>query len=301
MDVQLKQLKLMWKKIASLDTLYYKSAIDPLGSRVSKNIAYLNDSDPMHQLEVIQPIDVEESLPVIFMIHGGGWVYGEKDSYYKYYAKELSHYGYAVVSMNYSLAFDHPFPAAIQDLFSVFHWAEKQSEFSFDLSRVFFVGDSAGAHLSALCAQIIESKSLQESFGVKAPSFKPLALGLSCGVYDFERLLEGPNDLPLKDILLKVIFNQKDFKNHPLFNLSCVSKNLNESFTPTYLLSSKADSLHHESETFELELRNLKIKHQKHFFPKKDQLPHVFNLKSIYPQSNVVNAEMMAFFASIKT
>lgn len=301
MDMNLESLKLMWKNIAALDTLYYKRAMDPLGSSVSKSIAYLNDTDPMHQLELIQPLNPIHPLPVIFMIHGGGWVYGEKDSYYKYYAKALSHFGYAVISMNYSLAFDHPFPAAIQDLFSVFKWAETQKEFSLNLDRAFFVGDSAGAHLSALCAQIIHSKELQASFEVTAPSFKPLALGLSSGVYDFERLLTGANDLPFKETLMEVIFDQKNFRDHPLFALSCVSRNLNDGFTPAYIVSSKADSLHHESDTLVCELRERKLNFKHHFFDKKENLPHVFNLKSIYPQSALVNAEMMTFFASQKT
>lgn len=302
METQRKQLQLMWKHIAALDYAYFKQAKIPEGCIVSMDHDYRGDHHPMHQLEIIRPEHHDGLLPVIVMIHGGGWVYGHKDSYYRYYAMELAHYGYAVVSCNYRLGFDDPFPAQVDDLFAVLHWLEEHAEQErLFLDDLYLVGDSAGAHLAALVSQIQNNPHLQDLFTVKPIHHSIKALGLSCGVYDLSRLVNSSVDLPMKDTLMEVLFDQKDYENHPLFKASSISSNLDESFPPCFIISSKADPLYPESKTFIEELIQLKRPHKHHVFPKKSKLPHVFNLKSIYPESAVVNAEMIAFFNSIKS
>ncbi len=300
MRTEEKQLKLIWKKIGQLDRHYYKNAVEPKGSVVSESIPYINDDNPMHELEVVLPKNNSTKLPVIINIHGGAWIYGEKDSYYKYYCMELAQFNYAVISINYRLAFESPFPSMIEDIFAVFKWLENQSQFNLDLNNVYLVGDSAGAHLAALSAQIIQSTDLQKHYDVKVPSFSIRGLGLSSGVYDFDTLTTGDNELPLKQTLLEVMFNRIDFKNNPIYQYSSVSKNLNKDFTPSYVVSSLADPLTHESQRFVKELEEKGCAFKQHFFDKTQELPHVFNLKSIYPQSDLVNSEMIAFFDSLK-
>ena len=297
-----KKLALMWKQIAALDLAYFKQAKKPTGCVVSYDHDYVGDHHPMHQLEIIRPEHHEGLLPVIVMIHGGGWVYGHKDSYYRYYAMELAHYGYAVVSCNYRLGFEDPFPAQVDDLFSVLHWLEAHAESEqLLLEDLYLVGDSAGAHLSALVAQIQTSPMLQTAFSVKPIHHSIKALGLSCGVYDLSRLVNSSVDLPMKDTLMEVLFDDEAYESLPLFSLASVSKNLNSNFPPCFIISSKADPLYPESKVFMEELSSIKHPYKSHVFPKKNQLPHVFNLKSIYPESAVVNAEMIAFFASFKS
>lgn len=299
MKTEAKQLRLIWKKIGQLDRHYYKHAQMPQGASVSDSIAYILDDHPMHALEVAYPLNRTGSLPVIVNIHGGAWIYGDKDSYYKYYCMELAQYGYYVINMNYRLAFDSPFPSMIEDIFSVFAWIKSQTQFQFDLDKVFLVGDSAGAHLAALSAQILQSETLQAIYKVNHPYFKIKALGLSSGVYDFDELIKGNNDLPLKNTLLEVIFDREDYQQHPLYPYASVSRNLTKDFTPCYVVSSFADPLSHESQRFVQELQTKDCRFKHHFFEAKDELPHVFNLKNIYPQSEIVNAEMIAFFQSI--
>ena len=300
MRTEEKQLKLIWKKIGQLDRHYYKNAIEPKGAIVSDSIPYINDDNPMHECEVVLPKENNTMLPVIINIHGGAWIYGEKDSYYKYYCMELAQFNYAVISINYRLAFESPFPSMIEDIFAVFKWLEHQNQFNLDLNNVYLVGDSAGAHLAALCAQINQSTELQNIYKVKSPSFSIRGLGLSSGVYDFDELMTGNNELPLKQTLLEVMFARIDYKNNPIYPFSSVSKNLRKDFTPCYLVSSLADPLTHETQRFVEELKEKECTFKAHFFEKSLELPHVFNLKSIYPQSDLVNSEMIAFFESLK-
>ncbi len=300
MRTEEKQLKLIWKKIGQLDRHYYKNAVEPKGAFVSESINYLNDDNPMHELEVVLPNENNQCLPVIINIHGGAWIYGEKDSYYKYYCMELAQFNYAVISINYRLAFEEPFPSMIEDIFAVFAWLENQTSYDFDLNNIFLVGDSAGAHLAALSAQITQSDILLKQYQVTQPKFTIRGLGLSSGVYDFDELMEGDNELPLKKTLLEVMFKRIDFRNNPIYPYASVSKNLNSDFTPAYVVSSLADPLTHESKRFVEELSEKGCHFKQHFFDKSLELPHVFNLKSIYPESDLVNSEMIAFFDSLK-
>lgn len=297
MKAKLKALKMIWNQIAKDDELYYQSAKEPIGSVCSEHHYYHEDHDPMHMCDIARPENHTGKLPVILHIHGGGWVYGHKDTYYKYYAMELSKYGYAVVTINYRLAFDHPFPSMIEDIFSALKWIEdNQENEQFDISRVFLVGDSAGAHLAAL-ASIIHTKSdLQTMYNVKKTNCKILALGLSCGVYDFDRLLGEDHKMPLRDILLTTIFNRLDFQRHPLYKVSSVSYLLDNTFTPAYILSSEADTLCPETLKLIKECNEHNVVYESHIYPESHQLPHVFNLKSIYPESKVVTDEMFEFF-----
>ena len=85
-----------------------------------KDIAYGKDS-AMQVLDVYRPKDTEGSLPVIVSVHGGGWVYGDKELY-QYYCMSLAQRGFAVVNFTYRLAPEYQFPAPVEDTNSVFAW-----------------------------------------------------------------------------------------------------------------------------------------------------------------------------------
>lgn len=292
-------LKALWTQIAQGDLDYYTSATRPTGASVSRSIFYTSRPDPMQALEIIRPQGNKTVLPVIVHIHGGGWVYGHKDTYYKYYCMALAKQGFAVLNINYRLAFDHPFPACVHDIFAVFDWmthnAKKQR---LDLTNVFLVGDSAGAHLAALSAQIQSSADLQKATKVTPSAITIKALGLSCGVYDFDRHIQDDPD-PMTLRLFKTVFGKRDFRRHPLYEISSVSHNLNASFPPSYVLSSKSDvPLILETEAFIKELKAHQCIVKARIMPKKLKLSHVFNIKLNHPESQEVMDELCSFFQS---
>ena len=103
-----------------------------------------------NKLDVYRPKNAEGKLPVLIDIHGGGWVYGDKELY-QFYCMELAQHGFAVVNFTYGLAPKFTFPSSMVDTDNVVKFVlENADKYGFDTSKVFFAGDSAGAHMAAM-------------------------------------------------------------------------------------------------------------------------------------------------------
>ena len=111
-----------------------------------------SDGLPLRLL-VFRPTAAVGLLPVILYCHGGGWMYGspEQSSELAYlYVKEV---GAIVVSPEYRLSPEHPFPAGFNDCYAALKWvAEQGSEHGIDTSRIAVAGESSGGNLAAACA-----------------------------------------------------------------------------------------------------------------------------------------------------
>ena len=89
--------------------------------------------------------------PGIVYFHGGGWVVGDIESH-DASCRVLAHRARcSVVSVEYRLAPEHPFPAAVLDADAAFRWVvEHAVELGLDPSRIGVAGDSAGGNLAAV-------------------------------------------------------------------------------------------------------------------------------------------------------
>jgi acetyl esterase len=89
--------------------------------------------------------------PLLVYYHGGGWVIGDLDTHDDVCRFLAAAAGVAVLSVEYRLAPEHPFPAAVQDAFAAFIWAvgEGAELLQIDPARVAVGGDSAGGNLAA--------------------------------------------------------------------------------------------------------------------------------------------------------
>jgi acetyl esterase len=94
-------------------------------------------------------------VPLVVFFHGGGWVQGSVGGYDAVCAQVASRTGALVVSVDYRLAPEHPFPAAVEDCFDALAWAVSRADvLGVDPSRVAVMGDSAGGNLAAVVSQL---------------------------------------------------------------------------------------------------------------------------------------------------
>ncbi|WP_102348734.1 alpha/beta hydrolase [Bacillus sp. Marseille-P3661] len=99
--------------------------------------------------------DGEETYPLLMFLHGGGFVLGDLDTH-DVICRNIANYAkYKVISVNYRLAPEHPFPAAIEDCYMALEWIHNHSnELDVDAARISVGGDSAGGNLAAAVCQM---------------------------------------------------------------------------------------------------------------------------------------------------
>ena len=92
--------------------------------------------------------------PVVVFFHGGGFVVGDLDTHDGTCRQHAVGASAVVVSVDYRLAPEHPYPAAIDDAWAATQWvAEHGNEIDADAGRLAVAGDSAGGTISAVIAQ----------------------------------------------------------------------------------------------------------------------------------------------------
>jgi acetyl esterase len=98
-------------------------------------------------------------LPVFVYFHGGGWVIGSIETSDALCRALCNAAGCIVLSVDYRLAPEHPFPAAVEDAYHATLWAAANTaSFGGDPSRIAVGGDSAGGNLAAVVAQIARDR-----------------------------------------------------------------------------------------------------------------------------------------------
>jgi len=102
---------------------------------------------------------VARLLPAILYYHGGGWVIGSLEGYDLPCRFFCARTGCAVVAVDYRLAPEHKFPAAVDDAVASFHWlSEHAVELGIDPARIVVAGDSAGGTLATIVSQLVRGE-----------------------------------------------------------------------------------------------------------------------------------------------
>lgn len=251
--------------------------------------------DPRWQvLDVYRPKGRQgELLPVIVSVHGGGWVYGDKERY-QYYCMSLTRHGFGVVNFTYRLAPEFKYPAAIEDTNMVMAWLGAHgAEYGLDTSRVFAVGDSAGAQNLALYAAIWTNPAYAARYDFTLPAGVTLrAIGLNCGVYAVDP--DAPGEELTRALMADYL--PQGGSREEIDRISVVN-HLDEHYLPACLMTCTGDFLQKQAALLEAKLMEKQIEHTFLFYGGPGtSLGHVFHLNMKEPLAHRFNAEQCAFF-----
>jgi len=101
-------------------------------------------------VRLYDPREDDEETPLIVFFRGGGFVVGSLDTHDGPCRKLAADAGYPVLSVEYRLAPEHPFPAGLKDCHAVVEWASNAGdELRIDPGQLVVAGDSAGGNLAA--------------------------------------------------------------------------------------------------------------------------------------------------------
>ena len=261
----------------------------PEGITCCRNIPY-GCHHNANQLDVYYPNDTADPLPTIVSIHGGGYVYGNKEIYRRY-GMDLARRGFAVVNFNYRLAPKWRFPAPLEDTNTVMEWiCENARRYHLDPTRIFLVGDAAGAQLASQYAAIVTNSEYAALFHFQVPGITIRALGLNCGMYDMAKNAA----LPRQGIYLDYLGKELP-ADDPRFR---VLEAITEAYPPAFIATAHNDFLREEAEPMYAFLTEKGIDAQWHCYgsPEKKEVGHVFHVNIALPDAITCNDHECRFF-----
>lgn len=286
---EVQKMRLEWKKNDDHRDLGLPT--NPQGVKRYNDISY-GDSGVSNLLDVYEPKNITDKLPVIVNCHGGGYFYGTKETY-QFYGLDWAKRGFAFVNFNYRLAPETTFPGALQDTDKVMQWVTKNAdEYDFDLSRVFLVGDSAGGNMVFQFMTTYSNTNYRDWFGFKElDKVNILGAAMNCGVYFLNRpgAITGSVNSYFTDQVQKDMHEQMTPQNY-----------IDSTVPPLYVMSANQDFLHDEAIRMDQFLVDSNIKHQFKIYGDNDNpRGHVFHVNMRDDVARSCNNDEQNFFESL--
>lgn len=136
------------------------------------NMVYSNYGDRKLLMDVFSPADGNQNRPAVVVVHGGGWLNGDKTKF-RALTIALAERGYVTAAIEYRLGGEAYFPAAIHDCNAAVRYLKAHSKrLGIAPSRIGAVGGSAGGHLVGLMASGFKDPQLQGNGGNAKQSSK---------------------------------------------------------------------------------------------------------------------------------
>ena len=199
-------------------------------------------------VRIYTPVSTSSSiLSGLVFFHGGGFVLGDLDTHDDLCRVLSNESGFRIVSVDYRLAPEHPFPAAVEDCYAATHWvAANAPELGIDSRKLAVGGDSAGGNLAAVVSQLARE-------GGPAIAFQLLIYPVAqLGAPDTPSMRENAKGYFLEkegmDWFTRLYAPDKEHRNDPrLSPLRCADLSC---LPPAYLITAGFDPLRDEGRAY---------------------------------------------------
>ncbi len=133
-------------------------------------------------------------MPVLFYIHGGGWIAGRKEAR-RIYCGKFAESGYFVVNIEYTLAPEAKFPTAVRECVNAADYIlDHAEEYGIDPDRIAVGGESAGGYYAAFLTAIAKNKNILQEIGLEPmrhTEFDVKACMLNCAAVSFREMIRS--------------------------------------------------------------------------------------------------------------
>lgn len=267
--------------------------------KLFQNISY-GEGLPNSKLDIITPSDMSKDtkLPVIFWMHGGGFIAGDKQ-YKNPLLSKIAEQGYIVVNINYALAPDYKYPNQLHQIDQAIQFIKRNKhELPIDFDQVIFGGDSAGAQMSSQYTAIQTNESLRDEMKFKQ-QFEADQLKAAIffgGFYDMKTV--KATEFPRIQLFMESYTGERkweqQFKN--LSQMSTINQ-LTEDYPPTFLSVGDADPFYSQNIEFYKKLKQEDIPVDKLFYDGSHKLRHQYQFHLDLPESKQNMKSVLSFLS----
>lgn len=270
-------------------------------TQIVKDINY-NSKFPDGILDIIYPKNHTDKTPVIFWVHGGGFVGGDKSDITGY-AVELAAQGYTVININYALAPKMKYPTPVFQLGEAYEYIkENAKKYNLKLEQVYFAGDSAGAQISGQFVNIQTSANYARLTKID-PVVEPATIKgtlLFCGPYNMPALAKMETTKEVQDFMRTTgwaYFGKKDFETLPEIEIASIIKHVTKDYPPTFITDGNTASFEDQAKALASELESKGVPIEKLFFDKNisGELAHEFQFKMNTPAGRETFNKVLEF------
>lgn len=280
--------------IAQLRRRYSASRKPLLGEKEPvESVFHVRPADAnVPSMTVFRPngIPAGPRLPAIVYLHGGGWTLGGLDTYEPLCRQLANTTGRVVIWVEYRLAPEHPYPAALEDSWKALEWIQQNADWiGVESRQIAIAGDSSGGNLAAVTALAARGRVIAFQ-----PEFQLLiypALDLTASQPSHRELADGY--LLTRDLYAWYLDNyagkdseRMDWRLSPLFAEDV------RGLAPTILLTAGFDPLRDEAVVYAARLRDAGVRVESIHFP--GMIHGFIAMGGVIPAANVAIARIAA-------
>ena len=183
--------------------------------------------------------------PAIVVIHGGGWIEGDKSSFSTPNNRppgniiDFARLGFVAATINYRLAGEAPFPAALHDCRCAVRWLRANAKkYEIDPERIGVWGNSAGGHLALLLAMLDEQTELADDGPHREHSSRVQAAASDSGPIDLAYQFQQHR---LETVVGRFLGGPPDADRAAAYKLASPSEHVSPELPPLLLIYGAAD------------------------------------------------------------
>lgn len=252
-------------------------------------------------LDIIAPKKFSGKLPVIFWVHGGAFLGGDKSDITEY-AVQVASKGYIVVNMNYELAPGAKYPTPLHQVNEAYQFIGKQAEaYRMDMDRLYFAGDSAGAQIISQFVNVQVDEEYAQLIGIKGivPPEKILGALLFCGPYDVSKF-GGTSDSFLINFLFDRVgwayIGERKWSSSDKVREASMIDHVSANFPPTFITDGNTGSFEEQGMELSAKLHESGVTVVDVFYSKEAaELGHEYQFIMNTPQARQTYEKLIEF------